>query len=321
MFSKAYELPPRLLCDVLSQFLPAQEAILRLDERAKRSPVQDGWRERLLYHEACACQLAEGDLVHIADLVLVDAGAFNRPGWVALANAADILRAWRHALLTDDPTSLLTSNRPGLAPPVAAATATLRSDPDEQRDLIDPGRRDVWLQTVAQTTVLPPLLAAAIAWDAWLTLLPEPSGAWRAPLLAALVLRSRGMTDRFLLPIDTGRRNAPYRRHPNLDLTRRIEGFLTWAEAGAVEARKLLGSLSLTDELLRNHIKKGRRRNSRLPQLADLFIARPAVSVKLAASHLGVSQQGIHKMLPLLGYNIHPLTEDGLGRIWGISPL
>ena len=54
------------------------------------------------------------------------------------------------------------------------------------------------------TSRLPPLLAAAIAWDAWHTLAPEQQGSWRAPLLAALVLRARAKTRQFLLPIGTG---------------------------------------------------------------------------------------------------------------------
>ena len=63
-----------------------------------------------------------------------------------------------------------------------------------------------WRRVLEETKRLPPLLAAAIAWDAWLMLEPDQRGAWRAPLIAALVLKARAKTRHVLLPLDTGRR-------------------------------------------------------------------------------------------------------------------
>ena len=55
---------------------------------------------------------------------------------------------------------------------------------------------------------MPPLLAAAIAWDAWLSLEPDQRGAWQAPLIAALVLKARAKTRHILQPLNTGQRSC-----------------------------------------------------------------------------------------------------------------
>lgn len=48
----------------------AEDAIARLDERLRRHPLADGFNARLAYGEACATALAEGDLVHLEDIVV-----------------------------------------------------------------------------------------------------------------------------------------------------------------------------------------------------------------------------------------------------------
>jgi Protein of unknown function (DUF1612)/HTH DNA binding domain len=165
---------------------------------------------------------------------------------------------------------------------------------------------------------LPPLLAAAIAWDAWLMLEPDQRGAWRAPLIAALVLKARAKTRHVLLPLDTGRRFGTYRRHPNHDLAARLAGFLEWARIAAEQCIKDLDTLTLAAELLRSKVK-GRRRNSRLPALVDLLLSRPLVSVPMAAKALRCSNQAVEAMLLLLGSIPREMTGRGRYRAWGIA--
>ena len=106
-----------------------------------------------------------------------------------------------------------------------------------------------------QTRHLPPLMAAAIAWDAWLSLLPESRSGWRATLLAALTLKIRGLTPHLLLPIDIGWRFSRYRRHANHDLATRIAGFLGWVQAAAIHGQKEFDSLALAGDMLRSGLR------------------------------------------------------------------
>jgi hypothetical protein len=53
----------------------AGAALVRLDERIARSPVGAGWIERMHFADACASLWIDGELVHLEDLALHDAGA------------------------------------------------------------------------------------------------------------------------------------------------------------------------------------------------------------------------------------------------------
>ena len=211
-----YALPEELpLQALLAPLLAADDAIARLDERARISPLREGWLARMLYREACASRLAAGELVHLEDLVLLDGGALTTTMTPDLSSAWHVLGVWRRAS-NANPVELLRSRRPGefvvsSAQPVDAPEYFY--DPNWNED----ARFAEWRSVMEVTKHLPPLLAAAIAWDAWLVLEPDQRGAWRASLIAALVLKARAKTRHFLLPLDTGRRFSKYRRHPNHD--------------------------------------------------------------------------------------------------------
>jgi hypothetical protein len=49
----------------------AAAALARPDERLRLLSFAGGVSERLVYHEACAVRLLEGELVHVEDLVLL----------------------------------------------------------------------------------------------------------------------------------------------------------------------------------------------------------------------------------------------------------
>ena len=230
---------------VLGPLLAAQEAVSRLDERARRSPYRAAWMQRLLFHEACACQLFEGDLVHLEDLVLLDGHAFSGAPSMALSSALEILRLWR-AAEKGDASSALKAPRPGLtgAGPLAESGGEAA---DEDAPTCSAGHLEAWRRVEAEARTQPPLIAAALVWDAWLSLLPESRSAWRATLLAALTLKSRGLTPNLLLPLDIGWRVSKYRRRPGQNLATRIGGFLGWAEAAAAEGHKEFDSLALAE--------------------------------------------------------------------------
>ena len=319
--SDDYELPEKLVTEprITTALLTLEDALARLDERARTSPLTAGWMQRLLYHEVCACELAAGDLIHLDDLVLFDHGLSTEPS-AALSRAWHSLGVWRRAL-AGDAHDLLKLPRPG------EVTQSTASAPDLSDDDIPPlhaagmdaeSRLARWRRVLARTRDMPPTIAAAVAMDAWFALDPEERGSWRTALIGALVLRQRGKTRAFLLPIDYGRRFAAYRRHDNHTLLNRIAGTLQWMTAATERAEKDLQRLTLADGLLRRHLEH-RRRNSRLKDLTALFLRSPVVTVGMAAKALGVSRQAIKAMLPELGSTPRELTGQGRFRAWTVG--
>lgn len=73
----------------------AEDALARLDERLRTSPIRDGWIARTHFSDACAALLLEGQLVAIEDLVLHDAGMDVRAPTHELTRAHAVLAARR----------------------------------------------------------------------------------------------------------------------------------------------------------------------------------------------------------------------------------
>lgn len=76
----------------------ATELLTRLDERLSRSPVGEGWIQRMHFHDAAAALWLEGELVHLEDLVLHDAHMDIRTPTHELTRAHAVLRARRQIL-------------------------------------------------------------------------------------------------------------------------------------------------------------------------------------------------------------------------------
>ena len=73
----------------------AEDALARLDERLAKSPVREGWIARTHFTDACASLWLDGELVHLDDLVLHDAGMDVRTPSHELTRADAVLRARR----------------------------------------------------------------------------------------------------------------------------------------------------------------------------------------------------------------------------------
>jgi hypothetical protein len=73
----------------------AEDALARLDERLKKSPIRDGWIARTHFDDACASLWLEGELVHAEELVLHDAMMDVRTPTSELVRAHSVLRARR----------------------------------------------------------------------------------------------------------------------------------------------------------------------------------------------------------------------------------
>ncbi len=261
---------------IIDAFLRVDEALSRLDERARLSPLQAAWSQRLLYRNACAAMHTQNCLVHLEDLVLLDGHAFSGTMVPDLSAALGILKFWQ-AGLREDAAMLLRSPMPGemprpLASQVFGDSVATHDVPDFfwNPDWDEPGRLQQWRRVLQSTDRLPPLLAAAIAWDAWHTLSPEQQGTWRSTLLAALVLRARGKTRHLLLPVDTGQRLSRKRWDIRDDYPKRMTTFFDMVACAVQAAGNELDSLSSAHERMRLKIKDAPK-NSRLPALADLI--------------------------------------------------
>lgn len=90
-----YDLTKLPIQTMLRPISDAGIALARLDERIARSPVGEGWIERMHFADACASLWIDGELVHLEDLVLHDATRDIRTPTHELTIARDVLRTRR----------------------------------------------------------------------------------------------------------------------------------------------------------------------------------------------------------------------------------
>ncbi len=97
--SQAYQIPDALpWSQIAGPLAAAEDSVARLDERLAKSPIRDGWAARTHFTEACATLWLEGELVHLDDLVLHDAGMDIRTPTHELTRAHAVLRGRRRIL-------------------------------------------------------------------------------------------------------------------------------------------------------------------------------------------------------------------------------
>jgi hypothetical protein len=93
---RVYDIPdPMPWGDIAQPLASAEDALARLDERLAKSPIRDGWANRVHFTDACASLGLEGALVHLDDLVLHDANLDVRTPTHELTKAHTVLRARR----------------------------------------------------------------------------------------------------------------------------------------------------------------------------------------------------------------------------------
>src|SRR5918998_759982 len=80
---------------VAGPMVAAEDALARLDDRLGQSPIREGWISRTHFADACASLWLQGELVHLEDLVLHDAGMDIRAPTHELTRAHAVLRARR----------------------------------------------------------------------------------------------------------------------------------------------------------------------------------------------------------------------------------
>lgn len=183
-------------------------------------------------------------------------------------------------------------------------------DPDWDED----ARLAAWRKAVDETRDLPPVLAAAIAADAWDVIGPLQTMRWLGLLLAAAVLRARGQTRHHLACLQTGLRvvrQARRRPRERNGIAVILDSIAAAAEAGMKDHDRWLTAHTL---LLRK--LDGRRSTSHLPALIDYVMKMPMVSAAMIAAELKVTPRAAQSLIVELG--LREVTGRGRYRAWGV---
>jgi hypothetical protein len=197
--------------------------------------------------------------------------------------------------------------------PLPKSRSHLVYDPDHD----EAENEDLWLDVVKRTSSWPAVAAAAVAWDAWLDLNLYTRLPWLGLIMAASILRARGLTS-CLLPLAGGFKQSKFRPQGRERATEKLEGFCQVIEEALALAHKDLDRLILARELM-SRVTKTCRSNSKLPELVELFLSRPLVTVPLGAKLLQVTPKAVDLMLAQLGGALpRELTGRTRYRAWGI---
>lgn len=291
-----------LLCD-------ATAMLARLDERLAIAPpaVADGWRAQALIHEAAASARLNGDIADAQDILLLDADTLDRAPDPALGRAILILQILRSAARRSPrqmftPLRLIALTRLRLqrsAQLVTELPAWLQNrfaEPEEMRQSLEQALRP---ERTARWRALPPLVAAAdiiVSWHE--SLAADRIGAAAGRVLAAAWPARAGLTAGLLLLPSVGFLGHAGEYRP--DQGRR------WVRAFVAACRRAAAwGLGLQRRLAAAHARlhaasMPRRSTSRLPALADLLVASPALSAARAAERLGMTTHGARLLLDAL---------------------
>ena len=187
------------------------------------------------------------------------------------------------------------------------STIRIRTRPNE----------DAWLDVVKRVSHWPAVAAAAVAWDAWLDLNLYTRQPWLGLIMAAAILRARGLTSH-LLPLAAGFKQSKFRPQGREGILEKLQGFCQVLEEAVEIANKDLERLILAQKLM-NRVADKCRSNSSLPELVNLFLSRPLVTVPLGAKLLKVTPKAVDLMLLQLGGALpRELTGRRRYRAWGI---
>jgi hypothetical protein len=197
--------------------------------------------------------------------------------------------------------------------PLPRSRSHLVYDPDQD----EAEAEDLCLDVVQRTSHWPAIAAAAVAWNAWLDLNLYTRLPWLGLIMAAAILRARGLTTH-LLPLAAGFKQSKFRPQGREGAKEKLEGFCQVLEEALSIAHKDLDRLILARELM-SRVTAKTRSNSKLPELVELFLSRPLVTVPLGAKLLKVTPKAIDLMLAQLGgARPRELTGRTRYRAWGI---
>ncbi|RWJ74641.1 MAG: DUF1612 domain-containing protein [Mesorhizobium sp.] len=202
-----------------------------------------------------------------------------------------------------------------VAPPGRPEAAPERDPLVYDPDWDEQARLEDWRATLARTADLPPVLAAAVIWDAWEASAPLQHQSWLGPLLVEAMLRQRRKTTAHLLSLNSGLRVVARERRRHRDRTTRLLAFLDAVSEAAALGLKEHDRLVLAQEQMLRRLK-GRRGHSKLPRLIDYALSRPLVSSAMVERELKVTTRGALNLVGELG--LREITGRGRYRAWGV---
>src|SRR5208283_3832989 len=172
-----------------------------------------------------------------------------------------------------------------------------------------------WRHLAEMAQPEPPLLAAALLWDAWEREPPLARQPWLGALLVAATLRARQKTRAHLLGVNSALRCVRRDQRRSPEQVVRLNAFLDAIQAGAEAGMKDHDRWLLARRHLEGKLKT-RRSNSRLPALVEFILARPIASAGMIAAALGVTPRAAQDMVAELG--LREITGRGRYRAWGL---
>jgi hypothetical protein len=132
---QAYRIPdPLPWSQIAGALAAAEDALARLDERLAKSPIRDGFVARTHFTDAAACLWLDGELVHLDDLVLHDAGMDVRTPTHELTRAHAVLRTRRRIAEAKPDWALSAAGPVGLRSGGGRAREEETSDQDNDED-------------------------------------------------------------------------------------------------------------------------------------------------------------------------------------------
>src|SRR5215207_5430747 len=199
----------------------------------------------------------------------------------------------------------------GAVPPRAQDPLVLVYDLDWD----EAARLEAWGRVVEGTRSLPPLLAAALAYEAWTAIEPLQHRPWLGALVVSGLLRARGKARHHLPCLNVALRQLPHDRRRTRESSTRLVAFLEAVTLGAGQGLKDHDRWRLARGLPERKLA-GRRKHSKLPTLIDLVLARPLVSAGMIAAELGVTARAAQDLVAALG--IREMTGRGHYRAWAV---
>lgn len=172
-----------------------------------------------------------------------------------------------------------------------------------------------WRSVLPLAEALPPVLGAAILFEAWERIEPLRRQHWLGGLLVASHLRARGKVASHLFSFFGGLKLVRHERRRARDRVTRLQAFLEAMHLGAAAGLKEIDRLSLARTQMELRFR-GRRSNSSLPELADFILSRPMVSAAMIARQLRITPRGALNLVNEIG--IREITGRGRYRAWGI---
>lgn len=182
-------------------------------------------------------------------------------------------------------------------------------DWDEDRNL------EEWRDAVRRASDLPPILAAAMALEAWESIEPLQHSPWLGRLLGASLLRSRGKARYHLPCLNRGLRSLQRERRRARDRGARLVAFIEAFSADATRGLEDHDRWTLARRQLERKLVD-RRSTSKLPALIDYVMSRPIVSASMVAKELSVTPRAAQDLIAELG--LREATGKRRYRAWSV---